>query len=434
MSSGSTRRERLSKRIVDGAAKGPTERFVWDSDLPGFGLRITPQGVKSFVFQYRMKGETNSRRYTIGRYGAWTPEAARERCKDLVLLVEAGEHPRDAAKARAAARAKAKLDAKEKEFGAVTETWQKSYEIDDSGRKRRPASISLAKFAVGKLAEKFAGQAIDAIDKSDLRAFFSDMPKDQPATRRNVFAYARILWGWAEHEEIISSNPFHSLKAPKPPASRDRWLRDDELALFWRASRKEAYPFGPFFRLLALTGQRRGEVAGMKWQELDRDAAEWCIPGERTKNRLAHTVPLSEAALSEIASIAPKEEWPKKGLVFTITGNTPISGISKPKLRLDAEVARMAQAEERDPLEPWRIHDLRRSVATGLQRLGVRFEVIEAALNHVSGARGGIAGVYQNHDWAEEKREALCLWAAHIESLNKPKLAVDGAAKGGSPP
>lgn len=434
MSNGLPQREKLSKRVVDASLPGATERFVWDSDLPGFGLRITPQGVKSFVYQYRMRGELNARRYTIGRYGAWTPEAARDRCKELVRQVEAGEHPREAAKARAVARAKAKADAIDKDIATITARWLSSYEIDERGRKRRPSSLAMAKLVTDRLSAKFAGQAINAISKSDLRTYFSDMPKVQAATRRNMFAYARILWGWAEEEELISANPFHSLKAPKPPPSRERWLDDSELAIFWRVSRKEPYPFGPFFRLLALTGQRRSEVAGMKWQELNQADREWRIPGDRTKNRLPHVVPLSDAAVAEIAAVAPKKDWPKKGLVFTTTGATAISGISKPKLRLDAEIAKAAKSEGREPVSDWRLHDLRRSVATGMQRLGVRFEVIEAVLNHISGARGGIAGVYQNHDWAEEKRAALNLWAAHIESLNKPKLAVDEAAKGGSPP
>ena len=434
MSSVQPERERLTKRVVDAAEKGSSERFVWDSDVAGFGLRVTPQGVKSFVVQYRMKGERNSRRYTIGRYGAWTVDQARDRCKELVRGIEAGEHPREAKQAAAAARAKAKADAVDREFSKIAERWLKAYGIDDQGKKRRAASLSTARGSIAKLRAKFDGRAIDTITKADVKALLADLPKAQAATRRNLFAYARILWGYAEELELLQANPFHSIKAPRPPAKRDRWLDDSEFAIFWVATRKQSYPFAPFFRLLALTGQRRSEIAGMLWQELDRDAREWRIPGTRTKNHRPHSIPLSDAAIAELDAIAPKAKWPVRGLVFTVTGRTAISGMSRAKRRLDAEMAVMAVKAKRAEIAPWRLHDLRRTVATGLQRLGVRFEVAEAVLNHISGARGGVAGIYQQHEWTTEKRAALDAWALHVAELIKPKLAAEEAASAGSSP
>lgn len=428
-------RERLSKRVVDAAVAGAGERFIWDSDLAGFGLRVTRQGVKSFVFQYRMKGEPNARRYTIGRYGAWAPDQARERCKELARKVEAGEHPREAAQERAKARYKAKSDAVDREFSLVADRWIEAYRVRENGVKRRPASIAVAKFAMKRLKDEFTGQPIDAIDRKALKAFFASIPSVKAATRRNVFAYARMLWGWAADSELVSENPFIGFKSPSPPEARDRHLSDTELKTFWIATRKQSYPFGPLFRLLALTGQRRSEVAGMAWEELDQAASEWNIPASRTKNRKPHTVHLSEAVIAELNAMSPKPKWPHRGLVFTVTNETPVSGISRAKRRLDAEMADLTAKAGTKVIPPWRLHDLRRTFVTGLQGLKVGFEVIEKAVNHISGrSQGGVAGVYRQYDFKQERREALDAWAAHIGALLKPKLAADEAAQGGSSP
>jgi hypothetical protein len=150
------------------------------------------------------------------------------------------------------------------------------------------------------------------------------------------------------------------------------------------------------------------------------------LPGDRTKNGRTHVVSLSAAAVAIFDALAGGESWPKKGLVFTTTGSTSVSGYSRAKRRLDSAMADLAtQSAEGGPsvISPWRVHDIRRTMATGFQRLDVRFEVTEAVLNHVSGARGGVAGVYQRHEWADEKRHALDRWAAHLNAC------LDGASE-----
>ena len=435
MQTARTPREHLTKRIVDAAEPGDAERFVWDADLPGFGLRVTPQGAKAFVYQYRMRGEKNSRRYTIGRYGAWTPDTARDRCKELVRLVEAGEHPREAAEERARARERAKADAIERAFSAVADRWLRGYRHTKNGRLLSPKSVAMAKQVAKRLKDAFGDRPINEIGKVDLRDMLDAIPAENIATRRNAFAYARILWNWAEEHDLIATNPFDTLAAPGLPPARARVLDDDELALFWRATRKEEYPFGPLFRLLALTGQRVSEVRGMTWQELSKSRRTWNIAGDRTKNGKPQLVPLSSAAMAELQAIAPKDEWPKKGFVFTTNGEVPVAGLSKAKLRLDRQIALLVKEAKVDAPEPWRVHDLRRTLATGFQELGVRFEVTEAVLNHLSGARSGVAGVYQRHDWKAERREALDSWAKHLLGLTTPKIiSGSDAAQGGSPP
>jgi integrase len=161
----------------------------------------------------------------------------------------------------------------------------------------------------------------------------------------------------------------------------------------------------------------------MEWSEVDRGDASWLIPAYRTKNRKAQHVPLSKAALETLDGVAGGDQWPQSGYIFSTTGRTPVSGFSKAKRRLDESMA----AELGDRFVAWRSHDIRRTLATNLQRLGVRFEVTEAVLNHVSGSRGGIAGVYQRYNWADEKREALSQWSDYVECLTrKDGLSNDG--------
>jgi len=173
-----------------------------------------------------------------------------------------------------------------------------------------------------------------------------------------------------------------------------------------------------------ITGQRRDEVASLDWRELNRSAKEWVIPADRAKNRNAHTVPLSDLAIAELDALAAGVVWPRHGLAFSTTGRTPASGHSRAKARLDREMLSIAENEARElagnhqpKLDSWRVHDLRRTFATGLQRLGIRLEVTEACLNHVSGSRRGIVGVYQRHQWTDEKRDAMGRWSGHLAKL-----------------
>jgi integrase len=220
----------------------------------------------------------------------------------------------------------------------------------------------------------------------------------------------------------VHTNPFAALPVRKGIAKRERVLSDTEIGEIWHAAGDVAPPYGTIIRLLLLTGQRRGEVAGIIWDEISDDLAIWTLPGERTKNGAAHTVPLSAPARDLLGPLLldHRNKWGlNDGLLLPGAVGTPFAGWSKAKVALDkAIMARRAKAESRGkppaPLTHWNVHDLRRTVATGLQRLGVRLEVTEAVLNHISGSRGGIAGVYQRHDWAAEKRASLDAWAAHV--------------------
>jgi integrase len=208
-------------------------------------------------------------------------------------------------------------------------------------------------------------------------------------------------------------------------------LSDAEIAEIWRAAREAASPYGTIIRLLLLTGQRRGEVAGMTWGEISDELAIWTLPGERTKNGVAHTVPISTLARDLLRALVPdhaNKRGANGGFLLPGAVGTPFAGWSKAKRALDKAIldarAKTADAASasRAPFVQWSVHDLRRTVATGLQRIGVRLEVTEAVMNHISGSRGGIAGVYQRHDWATEKRAALDAWASHVCSVVDGKI------------
>lgn len=425
----------ITKRTVDAAKPGERDQFIWDTDVAGFGLKVTPAGGKVYVFQYRMArpGEaarTAAKRYTIGKHGKLTADQARSRARELAAMVEMGTDPRQAEldayaaiEAEKAAHAERLRLETELAFDRAADTWLEYYEHE---KERRPASVREARrYIENHLKPSLGSKPLPQIGRDDLQPLFDCIPARKKATRRALFACASTFFGWAEKRGMIVGNPLAAMERPSPANARKRVLTDAELADTFRATLDCRAPFGVFFRLLILTGQRRSEVAGMEWSELDRASAVWTIPAERAKNKAAHIVPLSAPVLEELDRLAgvegqEKPNWPVSGFVLTTTGENAISGISKAKLALDAAIEK---ARDGEALAAWRIHDLRRTLATGLQRLGVRFEVTEAVLNHVSGAKSGVAGVYQQHDWKEEKRSALDAWARHVASIVNPAPA-----------
>jgi integrase len=228
-------------------------------------------------------------------------------------------------------------------------------------------------------------------------------------------AYGRACYTWAAKHQLVNANPFDAVPLNDfKTQARDRVLTDDELASIWCAAEAaDARVFGSLVRLLILTGQRREEVAGLAWPELSSDRKTWTIPASRAKNGKDHLVPLSAAARGLLPE-EPRLDERESELVFPGQRGTPFNGWSKSKAQLD----------KHSGVTGWRIHDLRRTLATGLQRLGVRLEVTEAVLNHVSGSRAGIVGIYQRHEWASEKRAALNAWAAHVMALVRGRAAA----------
>ena len=217
------------------------------------------------------------------------------------------------------------------------------------------------------------------------------------------------MFGWLLDHRKIDTNPCVGVRKPDAARARERVLSDAEIVKFWNACDQITEPFGRLFRLLLLTGCRLNEVARMRRSELSGDI--FTIPGSRTKNHRTHVVHLSQMARDILASVVNTTGG---DIIFTTTGTTPVSGWSSIKRRLDAVMGN---------IPPWRLHDLRRTFVTGLAELGVRPDVIELSVNHVSGSRGGIAGVYNRSELKDERRAAFERWASHIEGLVSRKPA-----------
>jgi integrase len=302
-----------------------------------------------------------------------------------------------AADARSVRRSDEALNAAK--LGEVVELYLK--------RHSKPGSYWIEirrKFDVEIIPELGKDTPVTEITKSDLRALIeAKQDKNWHGAARYLFATLRPFFKWCAERDLISKSPLEDISPPKPLASRDRVLTDAEIVTFWKATESDPL-FGPFYRLLLLTAQRREEVGGMQWQEVDRVTSTWTIPKQRTKNAKEHVVHLSPQALAVLDAL-PRQE---RGYVFTTTGTTPISGYGKAKARLDGVMGELPE---------WRVHDLRRTAASGMAALGFQPHIIERVLNHVSGATGGLVGVYQRFEYLEERQRALEAWANHVKTL-----------------
>ena len=379
--------------------------LMFDAALPGFGVRVMANGRRVFLFQYNVPG--GKRRMPIGTFGAELT-TAQARKKAETLRGQVRDHKDPVAERRTAeAEAKAATAAAAYTVDTLIRDWATHHlaERSASYQARVPREMRVALDAwknapAGRMGREDAVRILDGI-KADRG----------PIAANRLHAVARACWGWAVKRGALAANPWGAVPRPSREAARERVLTDTELAALWNAAAALGEPWPGIVRLLLLTGQRRGEVAGMRWDELDLEAGLWALPGNRTKNGRPHTVPLPALAVTQLRQVKRRAG---AVLVFEGARRTVPSGFGKVKAALYMPLAQAAKDAGRKPV-PWVLHDIRRTVATGLQRLGVRLEVTEALLNHVSGSRSGIVGVYQRHGWDREKRVAADAWAAHLE-------------------
>jgi len=237
-----------------------------------------------------------------------------------------------------------------------------------------------------------------------------------------TLARLRALFNWAIEKDRISASPVDHMKPPTKERARDRALTDDEIRWFWQACDEIGWPFGAIFKLLLLTAQRRDEVGGMKWTEIDVDKRTWTLPRHRAKSDRGHEVHLSGAAIKLLRSL-PRitSGGNERDLVFTVTGTTAVSGFGNAKRRLDlimAEARRhLLKLSERTEIPDWRLHDLRRTAATGMARLNIAPHVVDKVLNHSGGTIRGVAAVYNRFAYIDERRAALEAWGRHVSNL-----------------
>jgi integrase len=401
-------------------------------------LVVQPSGAKSWAFRYE-RSDGQRVKVTLGRAagpGALTLQQARDAANDARRLRSTGGDPADQRRAEKRAEA-ARIEAEEKEARRRDDTvalvLDRYYRDKVNAMKSGPELKRL----LTKELSPWAKRRVDDIDRTDAIKLI-DAIKDRgaPVHANRVRAFTRTFFGWCVDKALIENNPFERTKPVTVEVARDHVLSDDELRLVMLALDQMDWMWRALYRLLILTGQRRDEVAGMVWTEVDLDKSLWKLPAARAKNNREHIIPLPPAAVAILrdlprvqiaATVNGVEKIVDSPFVLTTTGKTPVSGFSKAKGHLDKAIAEVArkEAKKRDgdavEVAPWRIHDLRRTMASGMARLGVAVAVTEKVLNHVSGTFAGIVGVYQRHDFLAEKRHALNLWADHVASLTSER-------------
>jgi len=395
---------RLTKQNVNQLTipDGKAEHIEFDEALPGFGVRLRKGGKTKWIVQYRIGKK--QRRITLGSIKAIDPEQARAQAKTLIAKVQLGGDPQIE---KRAVRAKARetllvvIKAYLSSYGTINLKPNTLNEVSRSlmAHWRPLHEVQVHTLTRGMIASQLTQIAI----------------QNGPIASNRSRAYLSAMLNWAVTQGFIETNPAHGTGKIVKEIARDRVLSDYELALVLKHAGSGDY--GAIIRLLILTGQRREEVAAMEWGEIDFSRAIWSIPGSRTKNKLPQDVPLSADAIAILQSVIKREQ---RQWVFG-SGDGPFSGWSKSKAALDTRINNdlrkgLSQTKE---IQSWRVHDLRRTVTTRMGDLGVLPHVVEATLNHISGHKAGVAGVYNRSVYAKEKLSALELWGAHVRSLDK---------------
>ncbi|TWA59260.1 site-specific recombinase XerD [Azospirillum brasilense] len=420
--------EKITKRLVDATKPGTKDVFVWDSEVKGFGLKVTPAGSRVYIVQYRVEGGRTAapKRFTIGKHGSpWTADKARDEAIRILGQVKAGNDPQ-AQKVAGRESANAKGDT----FADIADLF-----IDRHAKVNTRGWKETKRLLDKHVTPYWGDRPVASITRRDVNKRLDEIVDSGTAVTANrVLAVVRKLFNWAASKDYVQATPCVGVQPPAEEESRDRVLTDDELREVWLAAGGLGDPFGPFVRLLILTAQRRDEVAGMRWSEVDLPGKTWIIPKERAKNGKAHVVPLSESA-AEILKAVPRitlEDGKPCDFVFSTTGLAPVSGFSRAKANLDRLVLKARQkavgeGEEAAPMPGWWFHDLRRTTTTGLARMGIPPQIADRILNHTQGTIKGVAAVYNRHEYLDERRAALDAWARRVDQLvtGKPDNVVE---------
>lgn len=274
----------------------------------------------------------------------------------------------------------------------------------------------------GSLADIWRDKVVSTIDGHLIHTAVDQARKQNSARGRKTFAALSVFFGWLLQNRKIAVNPVVGVWKPPAPPARERVLTDNEITIFWKACDRVSVPFGALFRILLLTGVRLREAAGMRRNELADGV--WSIPGNRTKNGKGLSLTLPPLAMQIIEAVPHVSDE----FVFSTNKTTAVSGFGKAKKALDTAMTKVAGKPVQ---EEFRLHDLRRSFASGLASLDVALPVVERLLNHISGSFGGVAGVYQKYEFGPEKTKALQRWATHVEGLveGRPDNVIGMASK-----
>jgi integrase len=372
--------------------RGKSETIAFDDDVPGFGLRVRVGGSTSWIFQYRQGAK--QRRISLGSAKAISVQDARERVGQLHARVRLGEDP---AGQKIESRARAV-----ETFGSILKPF-----LAHKRRALKPRTYEECERHLMMHTKRLHGLQLTAIDRRTVAALLTELAANNgPNLANHVRASLSAFFSWAMREGLADVNPIIGTNRAVTKGARDRVLSDHDLRSIWNSLNDDDY--ASVVRLLALTGQRRDEIGGLRWSEVDFGKAIISLSAERTKNGRPHDIPLSPAALSALKDrprIADRE------YVFG-RGSAGFQGWSNGKEALDARIA------TKSAIPAWRLHDLRRTVSTRMHdALGVPPHIVEAVLNHVSGHRAGVAGVYNRALYAKEKAIALARWGEHLTAI-----------------
>lgn len=435
------------ERVTDARARafacppGQSEALLQDTDCPGLVLRCRTGGSKTWMVRATINGER--RRHTIGELGAVKTDAARAEARRILGEAAAG---RDAIAAKTAIKAAATVGEiidgyiEHMESRLAAGTLRRNTVLDS---KRHLTVLAKPLRHEKNVTRAMIARLIDKVRQGD--------GKPRPVEAERLRSTLSAMYAWAIHTgRIEGNNPVVGIK-PQPVVKRDRVLSDDEIRWFWQAT-DDGSDTSRVLRLMLLTGQRETEVGGMRWSEIaEGDVATWRLPAARAKNRRAHEVPLMPLALAQLPA-RPSKLYDAAGIERPIfgrtkatdshrsrpdikvrtTGRTGFAGWSKAKARLDERMADLARAawHERNGraaeageavIPPWRLHDLRRTAATLMNENGVDLYIVEVLLNHVSGSRRGVAGVYNHAIYTPQKRDALKTYEAIISRIVETK-------------
>ncbi len=418
--------KRLTARSVELAKPNRSKRIeIPDAGKPGLYLVIQPSGRKSWAVRYRRLSDRAPRKFTIEGFPSLA--VAHKLAQEALDKVAEGHDPAQAKRQeRATEHAPNDLKSAFCDFLNRHRRKKNGQPVRESTRRERARLFGLRPdpdkdagtwIETGNgVLKHWRNKSLDHIHKADVHDLLDHAGDQGPVLANRLLGALRTFFGWCVKRGRLEKSPCDGIDAPHPETTRDRVLSDTELAALWRVADADGYAFGPMVKLLALTGCRRDEVRRAVWSEFDLPAKQWLIPGHRTKNGHDHLVPLSDTAIGILESL-PRIKG--AGLLFTTTGETPISGLTRARARLHDAIARELGAEP----ENFTLHDLRRTFVSGLQRLGHPLEVCEAAVNHKSGLVAGVAAVYAKHDYLKEKRAAMDEWARHVEAIVAGKPA-----------
>ncbi|SHG68623.1 tyrosine-type recombinase/integrase [Marivita hallyeonensis] len=385
-------KRKLTTKFIEGQKPDPSKRLdIRDDLMPGLVLRISTPGTKTFCLHKRINGKM--RRLTIGRFPVLSLAEARERVRQVLYDIETGRFEDCTG---------LEVETKPTLRAVIPDYMEKYAMVHNRDWKRKQAL--LAKFTT------LHDKQIDQIKRADVVKACDLIRKSAPTSANRALAHLKHLMGWCVERGMIDANPIAGMKPPSKEKSRERVMTDDELGAMWTACDAEGYPFGDCMKLLILSGQRRAEVAEMRWSEIDLEKRLWTLPSQRAKNGRQHTVPITDAMLDVLRRVP---RFLGSDYVFTTTGKSPVSGFGRVKKRLDKALP--------EGTEPWIIHDLRRTMSTNMAMMGVPQPVTEALLNHKTGVVSGVAAIYNVYSYADEKREALETWNARIEEITKTK-------------